>query len=1287
MEPKRSLPDLFLNTNNATVSEIFGYNNNVAMGNRNCIYYVTLYNTKGNQEEEQLPFLRICTAIAKRLRKLRNQETQLAKELRNEFQNEESVNPLEPNFKVGLGHVLSGIMAHLSSTILSATMAWHLVIKDSRFQFSHDFSTILLSQFESWLLGNDIQFRYRRNKNKETGWIDSNLFQYIYRPEQDDFDRVCVWEYFMHYEMRLISSLSMNQKENLESDFEENLFFRFTQNYPGYEFACVEKLRHVKVPMLYYKDHIPDLANCDISSNDDMVDVDAATKNVRNDYATKMLLLFYPFRERNEFPLFEERWNFFLEAHENGSLYWDATRIMQNIQDVENSKKIISKQEPSEALGNQETDSDIEPDEISEIQGCDDDYQGTTLKPLMNQVQDDDLDMIFEEYGVHGINGGSLNFEVAKNASNNLARKMKKEHVIHDPVTSNESACIQKASNIIGQDSCHTDNDSLPLPQSSTSGSVDIIKVILNLDRNVENHEPKWEELEQKEVLNFEEFPLAMKSCISHYKLDLKQAAAFNVICSTFMLAHLEDPSLEKLCDKAEIERAKEMLLAKGGLGKLVMNLTGSGGSGKSFVLNATKSFCRQFCKVIGKPFNDSVFIVTATTNTAAADLQGDTIHSIAGLRRKLSRILKDWSLNWVLAKILFIDEISMMDIMDFLKLDKYLRRLMAQFNPDALNYPFGGLNIVFCGDFSQLNPVGQKDVIYDQSRNALWSMINRVINLTMTNWRFKEDPKWGELLQRVHHGETGVKDMELINTRVIGPNLSLPTFEELQGAEITYACYTNADRNLITDNIFASILENRHPTQHESFDIPEQTIMIKGLFCHPKTNEAKSSSYHNLIHGNCGDDNVQCGNGQNIIRVDPCLKLFVGCPIMVSVNDFKKFGVVKGTTGIFKGIVLKDNKTRKVEIWNGYKVYTVDACDVDYIVCEYRKKKETDPTRTFKVPAKAFEVTTKFPIQNGKSFLKLAKSRITQFPINNDLATTGHKLQGKTKKYLIVSQFNYSTPNWIYVVLSRVTTLEGLFLLQPIKSNYNPQPSKLLKEEWKRQRDQEVELLLFLQQSGNFPQNIDVLEIALKIGNHNKIHGNIEGSDFLPNKSPKRKKTKKDSSFATNLDQATSTLTSKYDSWFLQNNMKIQGHLSRKNGNCLFDSVASHVDDWRGKSFELRLTAISWAQNQISQGTSWGISMWRNFENTKANKDCYNMHSYMQYLEHMKNLKVFGTEYDIIMLCEFLQVSIKVFSPSLFFGDGNLLQCNPPPFYGDQHKKTILLWLSNLHYEPIFEI
>jgi hypothetical protein len=38
MQTKRHVSDLFLNTNNPIVSNIFGNSNNITMGNRNCIY-------------------------------------------------------------------------------------------------------------------------------------------------------------------------------------------------------------------------------------------------------------------------------------------------------------------------------------------------------------------------------------------------------------------------------------------------------------------------------------------------------------------------------------------------------------------------------------------------------------------------------------------------------------------------------------------------------------------------------------------------------------------------------------------------------------------------------------------------------------------------------------------------------------------------------------------------------------------------------------------------------------------------------------------------------------------------------------------------------------------------------------------------------------------------------------------------------------------------------------------------------------------------------------------------
>jgi hypothetical protein len=40
----------------------------------------------------------------------------------------------------------------------------------------------------------------------------------------------------------------------------------------------------------------------------------------------------------------------FKEAYEIGSLYWDSSRIMQNFQDVQNTKKIIIKDDPVQEI-------------------------------------------------------------------------------------------------------------------------------------------------------------------------------------------------------------------------------------------------------------------------------------------------------------------------------------------------------------------------------------------------------------------------------------------------------------------------------------------------------------------------------------------------------------------------------------------------------------------------------------------------------------------------------------------------------------------------------------------------------------------------------------------------------------------------------------------------------------------------------------------------------------------------------------------------------------------------
>ena len=54
------------------------------------------------------------------------------------------------------------------------------------------------------------------------------------------------------------------------------------------------------------------------------------------------------------------------------------------------------------------------------------------------------------------------------------------------------------------------------------------------------------------------------------------------------------------------------------------------------------------------------------------------------------------------------------------------------------------------------------------------------------------------------------------------------------------------------------------------------------------------------------------------------------------------------------------------------------------------------------------------------------------QFPIISNSATTGHKLQGCTLAELAVFE-QFHGQNWMYVVLSRVRTMKGLYLAEPL--------------------------------------------------------------------------------------------------------------------------------------------------------------------------------------------------------------------------------------------------------------
>lgn len=128
--------------------------------------------------------------------------------------------------------------------------------------------------------------------------------------------------------------------------------------------------------------------------------------------------------------------------------------------------------------------------------------------------------------------------------------------------------------------------------------------------------------------------------------------------------------------------------------------LTGSAGSGKTFLLNQYIKYLKDNKIKIG---------VTASTGLAATHLDGRTIHSWCGIGiserlnvKELKRIVNDEKI-WErikYARVLIIDEISMLSA-SRLDLVSYVCQAIRQ---DTR--PFGGLQVVLCGDFFQLPPV-----------------------------------------------------------------------------------------------------------------------------------------------------------------------------------------------------------------------------------------------------------------------------------------------------------------------------------------------------------------------------------------------------------------------------------------------------------------------------------------------------------------------------------------------------------------------------------------------------
>ncbi len=175
--------------------------------------------------------------------------------------------------------------------------------------------------------------------------------------------------------------------------------------------------------------------------------------------------------------------------------------------------------------------------------------------------------------------------------------------------------------------------------------------------------------------------------------------------------------------------------------------LTGEPGSGKTHTINAFIAWLRAAGI---EP------AVTAATGIAATHIGGMTLHSWSGIgiASELSEVELDLiaSKEHVArrinnAKLLIIDEISMLSATTFEMVDRVCREVRRQ------QKPFGGLTVVLVGDFFQLPPIqkGNSESNFAYTSSS-WRDLNPIV-CYLTEQHRQDDTDFLEVLSAIRSG------------------------------------------------------------------------------------------------------------------------------------------------------------------------------------------------------------------------------------------------------------------------------------------------------------------------------------------------------------------------------------------------------------------------------------------------------------------------------------------------------------------------------------------------------
>src|SRR5882762_5085314 len=350
---------------------------------------------------------------------------------------------------------------------------------------------------------------------------------------------------------------------------------------------------------------------------------------------------------------------------------------------------------------------------------------------------------------------------------------------------------------------------------------------------------------------------------------------------------------------------------------QLIMYIGGMAGTGKSQVIKALTAFFE-------KRNESHRIVITAPTGTAAALVGGSTYHSILDINDKNTSTISMAKLRTRLDGVnyMFLDEVSMLSCHDMYNISVQPAKA---FNEP--NKPFGGLNMIFSGDCSQLPPVGGGESIslysgsigtqiysglshYGQESaigKALWHQVTTVVILK-GNMRQKlqspDDARFCKALENMRYKACTQEDIAFLRTCITGPGTSRPKLAEKDFWNVSIITVWNSQKDRINElgSVRFAKETNQHLIDFYSIDkwvtyedIPEK---VTG---HKQRKRVKATESSTKITQ--ADQEKLCELPHHATQHFPGkLSLCIGMPVMLQNNHATELCITKGQEGTVAG-------------------------------------------------------------------------------------------------------------------------------------------------------------------------------------------------------------------------------------------------------------------------------------------------------------------------------------------------------------------------------------------------